>query len=96
MNPDDKELILLCERFLAEGYAYEVLGKPYVSDNMWDTMCKILDFNKHRLPEWFLELVSLEQIKTATASGTKWRQEDIERSEKELAKYGEWDLDGYL
>lgn len=96
MNPSLEELDRLCHRFLQEGYAYEELNTPYVSDNMWNTLCRILDHNKDRLPQWFKDLYPIEMLPTTSAAGTKWRECDIRSALDNVAKYGEWNLDAVL
>lgn len=59
------------EDYLVWSIGYYQNDVSYASNNMYDTCCLILRDHYTRLPDWFKEIVSLEDLKAGTGFTVK-------------------------
>ena len=60
----------MCKLYVKAGIAYED-GESIISDHTYDGLSRILIQKYESLPKWFRNKISLEDLRTGSASGFK-------------------------
>ena len=57
-----------CKYYVKAGLAYERGETPLMTDTGYDEWARMLLYNYNKLPKWFTEKVSEEDLETASAA----------------------------
>lgn len=66
-----------CKMHIYSCYLYEVQNKPILKDEDYDQHCQLLLRAYDKLPKWYTDRITKDQLQTASAMGIEYTDEDI-------------------